>query len=170
MADGGGIARPLIRPLTLSNLRRWSKAAPVLAGNTPLQIKASRGKLCAMKLTIIVTVVLLLSGCASHEKGGWKSQPTRNTSALKTGMPRAAILADFGKPITTSALADGGSLQVFEWRDGYSSDERMAAAYMASVNAQLGFDDKKPVEDRVRRARVWFDKNEIVTRAEVYVP
>ena len=85
-------------------------------------------------------------------------------------MPRAAVVADFGAPITTSALADGGSLQVFEWRDGYSSDDRMAAAYMASVNAQLGFDDKKPVEDRVRRARVWFSKNEVVIRTEVYAP
>ncbi len=41
---------------------------------------------------------------------------------------------------------------------------------MAAVNAQVGFDDKKPAEDRVRRARVWFDNQEIVTRAEVYAP
>ena len=123
-----------------------------------------------MKLAIFLSVAVLMTGCASHETGGWKSQPTRNTSALKSGMPRAAVVADFGVPITTSLLPDGGSLQVFEWRDGYSSDDRMAAAQMASVNSQLGFDDKKPVEDRVRRARVWFDRNEIVLRAEVYAP
>jgi hypothetical protein len=123
-----------------------------------------------MNLKIIVAVVLLLSGCASPETGGWKSQPTRNTSALKAGMPRAAVVADFGVPLTTSALADGGSLQVFEWRDGYSSDALMAEAQMAAVNAQVGFDDKKPAEDRVRRARVWFDNHEIVTRVEVYTP
>ena len=122
-----------------------------------------------MKPVLLLLAALLFAGCASHETG-WKSQPSRNTSALKAGMPRAAVVADFGAPITTSALADGGSLRVFEWRDGYASDERMAAAYMAELNAKAGFDDKKPAEDRVRRARVWFDKNEIVTRTEIYAP
>lgn len=131
-------------------------------------MRKSFRKLIALPVLFFAT--LLLPGCASHESEAWKSQPRRNTSALHVGMPRAAVVADFGVPIATNVLADGGTLQVFEWRDGYSSDERMVAAYIGSIDAQAGLDGNKPVEDRVQRARVWFDKNEIVTRSEVYVP
>ena len=87
-------------------------------------MKPLRGQ-TIISVVVIFAVVLFSTSCSVYMAS---NQPTKkDTSLFTVGMPRNALLAQFGNPIS-SEIKDGEKCDVFKFTQGYSSGNKVGRA------------------------------------------
>jgi len=76
-------------------------------------------------IALITASALFLTGCSVYMAS---TQPDKkNTDLFVVGMPRNALLAEFGNPIS-SDVRDGEKVDIFKFRQGYGTGAKVGRA------------------------------------------
>jgi len=79
-----------------------------------------------ISFVLLIVMCVSFSGCAVIMA---TRQPSyKNLNCLNTGMPRDDVLAELGSPTSSETDADGNRVDIFQFKQGYTSGTKAARA------------------------------------------